>query len=40
MPTSPGLSIGAEVIRIDVSRLPTGVYFVRVNGEVRKFVKE
>ena len=39
--TSPGLSKGEEVIRVDVSGWPSGVYFVKVNGsEVRKFVKE
>ena len=27
-------------VNIDVSRLPGGVYFVRVNGQVRKFVKK
>ena len=39
--TSPDLSKGAEVISIDVSGLPAGLYFVKVNGsEVRKFLKE
>ncbi len=46
--TSADLSIlrqssgqGAEVISIDVSGLPVGLYFVKVNGsEVRKFLKE
>ena len=48
METSPDRSIlrqssgqGEEVISVDVSGLPAGVYFVKVNGsEVRKFLKE
>jgi hypothetical protein len=31
----------SDQIQVDVSTLPAGLYFVKVNGsEVRKFVKE
>jgi hypothetical protein len=36
---SPTLSEGEGVVRIDVSHLAPGVYFVRVGNFVRKFVK-
>ncbi len=36
-----GLPTGKKVIQIDISGLPAGVYFIRMNGlVVRKFVKE
>jgi hypothetical protein len=42
--TSPSLRAtppyhGGEKVRIDVSHLSPGVYFIRVGNEVRKFVK-
>jgi hypothetical protein len=36
---TPTLSEGEGVVRIDVSHLAPGVYFVRVGDVVRKFVK-
>jgi hypothetical protein len=36
---TPTLSEGEGVVRIDVSGLAPGVYFVRVGNVVRKFVK-
>jgi len=29
-----------EVLRVDISELPPGVYFVQMNGQAKKFVKE
>jgi hypothetical protein len=38
--TPPGpLLIEGEIIRLDVSGLAAGVYFVRVGGKMYKFVK-
>jgi hypothetical protein len=36
---TPDLSINGEEVRIDVSHLPAGVYFVKIDGMVEKFVK-
>src|SRR5690606_19902338 len=36
---TPDLSINGEEVRIDVSHLPAGVYFVKIDGMVKKFVK-
>jgi len=36
---TPTLSLKGEGVRIDVSDLPAGVYFVRVGGRMLKFVK-
>jgi hypothetical protein len=36
---TPTLSKGEGVLRLDVSSLSPGVYFVRIGNEVRKFVK-
>jgi len=36
---TPALSKNGEGVRIDVSDLPAGVYFVRIGGMVEKFVK-
>jgi hypothetical protein len=36
---TPTLSEGEGVVRLDVSSLSPGVYFVRVRDVVRKFVK-
>jgi Zn-dependent metalloprotease len=36
---TPALSLKGEGVRIDVSSLPPGVYFVRIADVVRKFVK-
>jgi hypothetical protein len=36
---TPDLSIDGEEVRIDVSHLPAGVYFVKIDGMVEKFVK-
>lgn len=36
---TPALSINVEGVRIDVSHLPVGVYFVKIGGAVEKFVK-
>jgi hypothetical protein len=36
---TPTLSEGEGVVRLDVSSLSPGVYFVRVGDVVRKFVK-
>ncbi|MFA5512818.1 MAG: T9SS type A sorting domain-containing protein [Candidatus Kapaibacterium sp.] len=36
---TPALSINGEGVRIDVSGLPAGVYFVKIGGMVEKFVK-
>ncbi len=33
------LSMLERAVRIDVSSLPSGVYFVRVGDKIRKFVK-
>ncbi len=40
LPIAIGIAGGGRQTSIDVSALPSGVYFVRVNNEVRKFVKE
>jgi hypothetical protein len=36
---TPDLSINGEEVRIDVSHLPAGVYFVKIGDIVEKFVK-
>jgi hypothetical protein len=36
---TPALSLKGEGVKIDVSGLPAGVYFVRVGGKIYKFVK-
>ena len=36
---TPALTLKGEGVRIDVSGLPPGVYFVRVGDEVRTFLK-
>ena len=35
---TPALSKG-EGVRIDVSKLPAGVYFIKIGDKVEKFVK-
>ena len=34
------LQLKNEVNRISISELPKGMYMLRVNGEVRKFVRQ
>ena len=36
---TPALSLKGEGVRIDVSALPAGVYFVRVGSKMYRFVK-
>jgi len=36
---TPTLSLKGEEVKIDVSGLPAGIYFVRVGGQMLKFVK-
>jgi hypothetical protein len=36
---TPALSLKGEGVKIDVSGLPAGVYFVRVGNKMYKFVK-
>jgi hypothetical protein len=35
----PALSINGEGVRIDISHLPAGVYFMKIGGMIEKFVK-
>jgi hypothetical protein len=37
---SPALSQSERELRIDVSHLPTGMYFIKIGDKVQKFVKE
>jgi hypothetical protein len=37
---SPALSQSERELRIDVSHLPTGIYFIKIGDKVEKFVKE
>jgi len=36
---TPALSMNVEGVKIDVSHLPAGVYFIRIGDMVEKFVK-
>ncbi len=36
---TPALSMNGEGVRIDVSKLPAGVYFIRIGDKVDKFLK-
>ena len=36
---TPSLSINVDGVRIDVSHLPAGVYFIRIGDKLEKFVK-
>lgn len=41
LPTAIPIAIGSQLLTVDVSALPTGMYFVKVNDtEVRQFLKE
>jgi hypothetical protein len=37
---SPALSQSERELRIDVSHLPTGMYFIKIGDKMQKFVKE